>query len=224
MAYRKRKSTRRPQARRARRYGRRAKKTTMVNTGISPVPPRFITTMKYSTNVATSALTGTYQMNLNSLYDPDRSGAGHQPLGYDNLALLYNKYRVISTSYRINRCSSATDPSIQICAIPSNDPSILWTVNWMKESPRCKYVVQNPGAPSAVLKGKVYLPALMGRTKAQYVADDTYASDVGSNPSEEAILYIQTGTASGDIQPSVNVSVVMTFVVEWYDAKHLDQS
>lgn len=221
MAYRRRKATRKP-ARRARRG--RAKKTTLLNTGLTPLPARFLTTMKYSTNLATSGVTGTYQMNLNSLYDPDRSGIGHQPLGFDNLALLYNKYRVISTSYRIHRCASATDPAIQIATIPSNDPSILWSVNWMKESPRCKYIVQNPGSPSQVLRGVVNLPALTGRTKSQYMADDIFGSDVLSNPAEECILYIQTSTATGDIQGNVNVSVVMTFQVEWYDPKQLIQS
>lgn len=38
---------------------------------------------------------------LNSLYDPDLSGLGTQPVGYDQWAAFYNKYRVVSTEVEI---------------------------------------------------------------------------------------------------------------------------
>ena len=76
-----------PRVIRRRRFAkRRVQKTTNVNRSLQPVPSRYICKMKYSTNVATD-INGQYIFNLNSLYDPDRTGTGHQPYGFDNLAL-----------------------------------------------------------------------------------------------------------------------------------------
>lgn len=206
---------------------KRKQPTTMINRSIQPVPARYMCRLKYATNITTTSLGGGWTMNLNSLFDPDRSGLTnqHQPLGFDNLALLYNKYRVISTSWRINRCAGATDPAIQIGCIASNDPSVNYSnFALLKESPRAKYVIQNPSANSIPLTGKVYLPKLLGRTYAQYMADDVTGSEVSGSPAEECILYIQTATANDSIQGNVALSVVMTFDVEFYDMKHLEQS
>lgn len=46
---------------------------------------------------------GTYVMNSNSLYDPNNTGFGHQPFGYDQLMAIYNHYTV-------TRCSIAIHP------------------------------------------------------------------------------------------------------------------
>jgi len=66
-------------------------------------PHKFMT-LRYVENFTTSIATtvGSQQtMNLNSLFDPNRTGTGHQPYGYDTIATLYNRYRVISTRYKI---------------------------------------------------------------------------------------------------------------------------
>lgn len=35
-----------------------------------------------------------YVFRLNSLYDPDLTGTGHQPYGFDQYAALFNRYKV----------------------------------------------------------------------------------------------------------------------------------
>ncbi len=35
-----------------------------------------------------------YVFRLNSLYDPDLTGTGHQPYGFDQFAALYSRYKV----------------------------------------------------------------------------------------------------------------------------------
>ena len=37
---------------------------------------------------------GAYVFNLSSLYDPDYTSTGHQPTGFDQWMLIYNRYRV----------------------------------------------------------------------------------------------------------------------------------
>ena len=71
----------------------------------SLVAPRLRCRLRYSTNLAivTGVLgTATNIFNLNSLYDPDRTGVGHQPRGFDQIKTLYNRYRVYGCAYKVS--------------------------------------------------------------------------------------------------------------------------
>lgn len=180
--------------------------------------------MKYAETVQTSA-TGQYQFRLNSLFDPNLSGVGHQPYSYDNLALLYNRYRVIATGWRIQQPQAFNGVSITTACLPSNDTGIAWTdFGEMAENPRTKYVTNNPGGPLVTLSGKSNLPRLMGRTKAQYMADDNYQAIVTTNPAENAILYIATFATSTGQGAAANINIILEFTVEWFDLKRVLQS
>ena len=81
------------------------RKMTNVNKSLGPLLPaqRYITSMKYSqTFTISSALGAVQRFNLNNIYDPDRTGVGHQPYGYDQLGAIYNRYRVIACHWAIN--------------------------------------------------------------------------------------------------------------------------
>lgn len=62
------------------------------------------TTMRYSDAavLATTISVGfvTYTLRANSLFDPDLQGIGHQPLRFDQMAAMFNSYRVRSASIK----------------------------------------------------------------------------------------------------------------------------
>lgn len=199
---------------------RRKKRTVLVNRALHPIPQRFITKMKYSETVATTA-GGNYQFNLNDIFDPNRTGVGHQPYGHDTLQTLYNRYRVISCGYRITW--NAQTNAIVLGAMPANEVILFTSTAEMRENPRARYGLANAGGNAQTISGKVYLPSLVGRNKAQYMADDRYQAQFGSSPSELAILNIATANNS-DTMLSANIQVLLEYTVECFDMKHLAQS
>lgn len=63
----------------------------------APFPKQKWLRMRYHTTTqltCTSGIPSAHNYSCNSLYDPDFTGAGHQPMGYDQMALLYNHYLV----------------------------------------------------------------------------------------------------------------------------------
>lgn len=214
-----------PRVVRRRRFAKRRQALTNVNRSLQPIPNRYICKMKYATSVVTNA-GGQYVFNLNSLFDPDRTGIGHQPYGYDTLSSMYNRYRVISCGWRIQNPVGVSGGAITTACLPSNDVGITWLqTDEMLENPRVRYIVQNPGAPIATLRGKQYIPTLVGRTKSQYMADDQFQAIVTASPSEQALLYIQTfGALAGTAIGGQGVTVLLEFTVEFFDTKRILQS
>lgn len=221
---------RRPQARRPRRVKRGARSITTVPRGLNPVSPRYICKMKYSTTATTDA-SGQMSFRLNGLYDPTGPGnptSGHQPYGYDQLEQLYNRYRVISCGWRIERAAADNGAPVMVGCIPSNDTAIDWAsiggFSHLRENPRSRYMIQNPGAVARALTGKSYLPSLLGRTKAQYMAEDKCQSIVNTLPVETALLYVLTYQQNGQPLASTTLNILLEFTVEWFDQKRQVQS
>ena len=73
--------------------------------GISngPFPFQYQATLRYSELIPISVSTGTigsYVFSANSLFDPDVTGTGIQPLYFDQLMALYDHYVVLSSTFK----------------------------------------------------------------------------------------------------------------------------
>lgn len=205
-------------------YGKKKRVMTNsnLNKSLSPFAPRYITKMKYS-EALTLNLANSYQyvFNLNSVFDPNRTGVGHQPYGYDQLAALYNRYRVIGCTYVIN-CYSAGVP-IRWGCIASNDVPPINTVSELAENPRAQTRIQIPGGNTTRITSYVSIPNIVGRSKTQYMADDRYQSQIGASPAELALLTITGGTMT-DVSTDILCDVTLEYVVEFFDVIPLEQS
>lgn len=202
-----------------RRYRRRQ---VNVNYALKPFAQRYITKMKYSQAFNLSIGNGWTQiMNLNSVFDPDRSGIGHRPHGMSQLTTIYNRYRVISCSYVIN-CYSGGVP-IRYGALPCNETPPINNMSELVENPRARWAIQFPAGSTTKVKGSVYIPSLVGRTRAQYMADDRYQAQVGQNPGELALLFI-TAQNMADTSADTTLTVTLTYTVEFFDTHPIDQS
>jgi len=208
------------------------KKTTLPNrSALAPIPARFITKMKYAESYVLSGVgLRTQQMNLNSLFDPNRSGLGHQPYGFDQLCgpsgtALYNRYRVFKVDYVVVVANDQYN--IHYAVLNSNDSSPpIGNVSEARENPRCQYACQNPGGTLKKITGSITLPSLMGRTKAQYMASDNYQAQYNASPGELAVMNIYTQGLNDDVGVSMShtVNVLLTYHVEFFDPHVLDQS
>lgn len=203
----------------------RARRTTVnVNRALQPFAQRYLTKLKYSGNFTAPTVNVPYQFSLNSIFDPDITGVGHQPYGHDQLDALYNRYRVYAVKWSI-RTQSSDAANYYTVAVPTNDTWVITSFDDAREKPRAKYKLQYTNASPAPLSGRISLPSLTGRTKTQYMADDRYQATFGSSPAEGAYLTI----CAQDMNPTVTtvdtyVNVVLYFTVECFDVKTIAQS
>jgi hypothetical protein len=194
---------------------------------ISPIAPHLRTVMKYAENfTATTGITQDYQFRTNSLFDPDLTFSGHQPLGFDQMATLYNKYRVYSCTYKVRiQMKDTTYTAATVCVVPTNDTTGLANpISTAIEHTGSNYSLTNFGGPPVLLEGLVNNWILNGRTRQQYGDDDTTASLMSTNPSENLILHICM--ACTDDASTLNLAGVVELVydVEFFDPLQLTRS
>lgn len=180
--------------------------------------PRMMCTLKYQDNLTLTISALSYQEKIyrtNSLYDPDQSGSGHQPYGFDQLAAIYNRYRVYAMSWRISiPYSSAT---AWTCVVPVNGSKTFTNTQDMGEYPRA---VTKPtgfaGAGVVVYKGSVYLPKISGIKRHEYATDDRTQAVTTTDPNEVINLHLGINNLD-NAQHTYYPTVTLLFKCELFD-------
>lgn len=198
----------------------------MYNLTGDPVPSAYRTKMKYVDQailVSSAAGEWEYQFNLNSLYDPNRSQTGHQPLGYDQLAALYQRYRVLTTKVAITNFSPASSNVAGWWTFVVDTTTSTSIVNIVERARYAKVMPANPNNGANKLNQKFDMAAVVGCSPIQYQSDDRYSAVVGSNPTETIIGHLigQQSTTTGS---SLYVLVQLEFYCEFYDPVEQIQS
>jgi hypothetical protein len=167
--------------------------------------------------------------NLNSIYDPDRTGVGHQPLGFDEWSAFYGRYRVDSVKLELTAVNHAASDIAITNLLANNDSSAIVTGSLFEaacESPFAKsFMVGTLSGMNVKTVVKRYnLNQIAGVSEAKYMSDDTYSALVTSSPSEIIVLHL----SGADISFATNIEMFyhlkFTFYTTFFDRKQLVQS
>jgi len=72
--------------------------------------------------VTASGTCAKYFFNCNSMYDPNATSTGHQPMYFDQVAALYDHYTVIQSRIKVSICIASNQAAASIvCGININD-------------------------------------------------------------------------------------------------------
>lgn len=188
-----------------------------------PFPPTVRRKLRYADlhndlQTGTAGIFGTQAVyRLNSLFDPYFTGSGHQPYGFDQIAALYNRYRVDRVSFKITftnpslganincACSIAPDTTSYLSA---RDPSVP------REWPNAmNAVLSYEGSRTATIQGSIDLHTLCGVPKVKYLSDDRYQGTAATDPSQIAYINIALSGVNGTA-----ANFASTFVELEYEA------
>lgn len=157
-----------------------------------PVADKVMTRMNYSEvlsmSMTASGVMQTYQFR-NSIFDPDVTSAGHQPLWHDQMALLYKRYRVHGIKYRFTVVNSNIQQ--MACFVVKHSSSGITDTNYntLRERRGIQRTVLNPNTgPPRVIKGFMHAGKPHGLTKRDFLADEDFEANFGSNPVKSTYL------------------------------------
>lgn len=167
---------------------------------------------------------------LNSLFDPDLTGGGTQPYGFDTLATIYKQYKV--KRVRIHMEVAAIDPTyvgtIVIVLVPSaiTLPTLsAVNMNVFLDKPFTTYLpVQTNSTAGRGFTADLPINMIDGLTRAQLAADLTnYSAFVTADPtSVPRITFAYANTGAGIAGVVVRTSI--TYFADVWDRDILPQS
>ncbi len=197
--------------------------------GLTGVDPHKFITFKYSDIYSQSlaTITATNQIiNMNSIFDPDRTGVGHQPYLHDTFAEIYNRYRVWAFAWKIT--FHAELQGFYIVTVPTNGNLASAITNQTSfsaacELPRSRCYSQGTGANAVIASGMIKLNDLNGTSEQEYRADDRFQALFSASPGELLLLNIGTYNPSGSTV-TVDFSVELEYYTEIYDPIIVAQS
>lgn len=179
-------------------------------------PPTLLTKLRYVDTYALISTAGAIAkqvMYLNSTFDPDNSGTGHQPLYRDTYAAIYDQYAVVSTSVKIQYQSLSATSGMVIGAVVDDDNSSSSTPTVLMEQNMGKHMLLPPFTGSISNRTINLQWDCKKHLGIDPYTSQTYKTAVGSNPSEVASLIIWSVPADGSSTATCQVQVTMEFTV-----------
>lgn len=169
-----------------------------------------------------SSVFGTEQrFRVNSVYDPDYTGAGHTVRGYNVLSGIYQQYRVVKCHYQVifTTPGSANDIQCALTVAPNTSGS-LGSANsfFPAEYAGGSFgVLSSSGERRCILQGTIDLAKLCGVSHTKYNADDVFSAYIGASPVQLALLSIATCCMDGTNGVTCAVQTTLSYEVEWFD-------
>lgn len=148
----------------------------------------------YDSNSLTAPANGlstAYVFTANGLYDPNISGVGHQPMGFDQLMLFYEHYCVLSAKITVNFYNVDIDDHCVVGILIAPDATIETSPSKLNENGMLvkKFAEPNTsGSSHTSATVSVNLGKVNG--KKDVTAEDDMRGDIASNPTEQTYIHI----------------------------------
>jgi hypothetical protein len=177
-------------------------------------PDKVMCKMRYNEFVSVTSTTGSvgkYLFRMNSCFDPNFTGTGHQPLYYDTYNAIYDHYAVVSSRIIVKIMNTSTAP-LRVGLLFDDDSSTSSTIETLCEQSHGTHVILPPQTGSLsthTFRMNWNCKKILGIDP---FASETYKTAVTSNPTEEsyACVWGATGDAS---TATIYLDVVMEFEV-----------
>jgi hypothetical protein len=135
-----------------------------------------------------------WSFRLNSLFDPDFTGTGVQPLGYDQFSALYGRYAVTLARFDVTFANTTSLP-IRVgfiispqSTLPAN--SAVWSMQPFSRSTTLGPV--GSGKDVMTLNGSSSFYKEFGVTKRQFQDDADFSASTSSSPVRILYLHLYT--------------------------------
>lgn len=176
-------------------------------------PAHVVKSLRYSTDFSLSSTAGavaTYVFRANDLYDPDYTGSGHQPMGFDQMMQFYNHFCVIKSRLVVTfkNYSSVTGT---VCIRQDADLTPLTSIDRILEyGGNVTATLNIAGGTNCnqTLELGVDIPKLQGVSRKTITASPALRGDASTSPSELTYFHVQLWDAAGNNQ-SIRCSAIL---------------
>lgn len=215
------------------------------NYGMYGLPTEAYATLRYSDIKLYSPLgAGAAQGNIysiNDLRDPDVTGAGHQPMGFDQYMSQFRHFMVYAAKFTIHATTSMqlqpnyvltvgtgtpanyTNPT-QFAIMPQRDTTVNSNPSTIIES--TPYVTAfHQQSPITCSTGWIDIARMAGKSRAALFLDQAWAGQAGVSPGQNMFcVAYQLASNNWDCQVSYNIQVIIEYKAKFWERATLPSS
>lgn len=213
--------TKRPVRRYRRRFRRPYRR--MLSTRIGrPIPDKTLTKLMFSQtsiidcSAHTNPMIGVNVIRANSIFNPDATGTGHQPLGRDQLAVLYGRYRVHGMRYKITLTGSSSKLTMCVLSVGrTSTPETNFNTAIERRGNRVMKVPSGLSHP-ITYTGFIRPGTPYGLTPSQMKDDEDFAAKIDADPVKVAFACFY-GVTYDTVLVKMDYALECTYYVELMD-------
>lgn len=168
----------------------------------------------------------------NSLYDPDYTGAGHQPLGFDQWSAVYGYYYVRRARIKVSEMAvsqTTYNPGMLSVGVRRKNTGFPSTIEEAAEDPNYSKLIKVAGGGTSIAAGPVrYVEQEVDIAKFIGVKDIADEEDLGAlvtaNCSETVYFDVNTVNVGGVTPGDLHLLVEIEYDCVFKEPKTLIQS
>lgn len=219
-----------PYRRRYRRKKRKYNRKRALVLKKSPMPRRYLTKLRYAENGLSvnpgGGLVAEYIFRANDCFDPNQSGVGHQPRGFDQLMPLYNHFTVLGSRITIHVSNEGNNESIA-CFLTLQGESTTQTnpIDLMERQDVKNIVLAPKGGGNTNGKLSYNFSAKRFFGPNQPMDDTSQRGDVTQSPSEQAYYHFGCVALNGSTDvAAIPFNVTIDYIVMFHEPNDVASS
>jgi len=180
------------------------------------VPDTQFTILRYCDVIKVTTVPSQYTFRANSLFDPDFTSTGHQPLYFDQYIASYEKYRVFKTHIQLRVTNNSQTVPNEVVIIPASQIPTITSISQARELPRAVTTGLLPAFQSMpkLISLSLSTKTVLGLQRTQ-IYDQDYGATFSSNPAE---LWYYTIYSWSDVTATdLYIDIQIDFECEFYD-------
>lgn len=198
----------------------------IVNFGLG-FPKRAITKLKYSDTLVLTSNTGTishYKFGLNTLYDPNTTGTGHQPMMFDQMMQVYNHFTVIASKITVRFIPYEANTIPTGICLSQDDDNTITPTSWssFQEQSKAKTLIlgSDGGSGKTLTMGWSAKKTYGGSV----LANNLLRGNVAADPTEKSFALISLVAADNVSTVSVAAQVYIEYVAVFSELRDVNGS
>lgn len=174
-----------------------------------------------------------YFISCNGAFDPNVTGVGHQPIGFDQMMLFYEHYCVISSRIE-SRWKSEGKSDAEVGVYLSPDAVASTDVDKAIENGQIKFTnclgdlgtanYRVPSAASVALACDLTKEFGRSRSAKNLIDDDTMCGTVTANPAEQTYFGLTAWGSPQGTSMNLYVSFVVSYDIIFFEPRKLASS
>lgn len=199
---------------------------------IGGFPPSKMVRFRYAREFSldpSAGATNTWNFSANNLHDPDVTGVGHQPLGFDQNMALYDHYRVTHSQIQVRNTTPGNRSAYLVVALSDSTIDYFTSVEHLLESRAVD--TTNPflttqaqpisyDGTSPWIKKTFISKAFFGSKH----SDERMQGTISSGPPEQAYFKVVSASVANNEPTSMNYLAIIDFWAVLTEPKIIAQS